>query len=279
MEYQRHRDPSMMKAGFSQVRMWSSEIADAMSDVRAPYGAQYYSFAQPELAHSSQWVTMVPSSLDVPRLLSNRSSVVTQRGSMKPVPHKASISVSKHKMPKTVKFVSISDAANSLQALARPSPSPELKESEAAAARKRSTRKCRFGNCTNSVVQGGLCIAHGAKRKQCKHPGCTKNVKKAGLCSAHGPARKRCETEGCPNIAVQGGLCISHGARKRLCEHEGCTKKSRAVYNHLCKKHYDEELLERTKPVPSPEAVSQTSSPSAGSPFSPLSRQCFPVRG
>jgi len=107
---------------------------------------------------------------------------------------------------------------------------------------KRPGRTCKVENCTNSVVQGGLCISHGAKRKQCSHPGCTKNVKKAGLCSTHGPARKKCEHPDCCNIAVQGGLCISHGAKKRLCCRTGCTKKARSTWNHMCKRHYDETL-------------------------------------
>ncbi|GKY90676.1 hypothetical protein MPSEU_000041000 [Mayamaea pseudoterrestris] len=102
---------------------------------------------------------------------------------------------------------------------------------------KRLRRKCQMGNCENRVVQGGLCIAHGAKRKQCKHPGCDKNVKKAGLCSAHGPARKRCDIPGCEKVAVQGGRCIGHGARKKLCMVGDCAKQ--AIINGMCKRHHD----------------------------------------
>lgn len=103
---------------------------------------------------------------------------------------------------------------------------------------KRVRRKCTVEGCPNRVVQGGLCISHGAKRKQCSHPGCTKNVKKAGLCSTHGPARKKCEYEGCTKVAVQGGRCISHGAKKKLCTISGCTKQ--AILAGMCKKHHDE---------------------------------------
>jgi len=103
---------------------------------------------------------------------------------------------------------------------------------------KRIRRKCTVEGCTNRVVQGGLCISHGAKRKTCKHPGCNKNVKKAGLCSTHGPARKRCEFEGCPKVAVQGGRCIAHGAKKKLCKIEHCSKQ--AILSGMCKKHHDE---------------------------------------
>lgn len=103
---------------------------------------------------------------------------------------------------------------------------------------KRVRRKCTIEGCGNRVVQGGLCIAHGAKRKTCNHPGCNKNVKKAGLCSTHGPARKRCENEGCNKVAVQGGKCITHGAKKKLCFVSGCTKQ--AILSGMCKKHHDQ---------------------------------------
>ena len=83
---------------------------------------------------------------------------------------------------------------------------------------KRVRRKCSVEGCPNRVVQGGVCIAHGAKRKVCSVEGCTKNVKAKGFCSAHGPARKKCEHEGCERVAVQGGRCISHGAKKKLCQ-------------------------------------------------------------
>ena len=112
-------------------------------------------------------------------------------------------------------------------------------------------RKCNVDGCPNRVVQGGLCISHGAKRKTCSHPGCTKNVKKAGLCSTHGPARKRCEFDGCTKAAVRGGRCIAHGANKKICSVEKCTKQATLyAYHHnscnqlslggFCKKHHDE---------------------------------------
>ena len=100
-----------------------------------------------------------------------------------------------------------------------------------------SRRKCSVPECQNRVVQGGVCITHGAKRKTCNHPGCTKNVKVAGKCSTHGPARKRCEFEGCVKVAVQGGRCIAHGAKKKNCSYEECTKQ--AILGGMCKKHYD----------------------------------------
>jgi hypothetical protein len=105
---------------------------------------------------------------------------------------------------------------------------------------KRVRRKCTVAGCPNRVVQGGLCISHGAKRKLCKHPGCQKNVKKAGMCSTHGPARKRCDFEGCQKVAVQGGRCIAHGAKKKLCCVKDCTKQ--AILSGMCKKHHDKSL-------------------------------------
>lgn len=116
---------------------------------------------------------------------------------------------------------------------------------------KRVRRKCTIDGCPNRVVQGGLCISHGAKRKQCKHPGCTKNVKKAGLCSTHGPARKRCETEGCTKVAVQGGRCIAHGAKKKMCCIEDCSKQ--AIMAGMCKKHHDQSQSRLPPPGTSPE--------------------------
>jgi hypothetical protein len=103
---------------------------------------------------------------------------------------------------------------------------------------KRVRRKCTVNGCVNRVVQGGLCISHGAKRKLCGHPGCSKNVKKSGLCSSHGPARKRCDAFGCKKVAVQGGRCIAHGARKKLCEVDDCGKQ--AILGGMCKKHHDQ---------------------------------------
>lgn len=125
---------------------------------------------------------------------------------------------------------------------------------------KRVRRKCTMPGCTNRVVQGGLCISHGAKRKTCGHPGCSKNVKKAGMCSTHGPARKRCEFPDCSKVAVQGGRCIAHGAKKKLCSVEGCSKQ--AILSGMCKKHHDQSKLGKLNkemiclPAPSQEKIS-----------------------
>jgi hypothetical protein len=117
-------------------------------------------------------------------------------------------------------------------------PLSPTKELASGGTSKRIRRKCTVEGCLNRVVQGGLCISHGAKRKICRHPGCSKNVKKAGLCSAHGPARRRCDAPGCQKVAVQGGRCIAHGARKKLCSVLTCSKQ--AIISGMCKKHHDQ---------------------------------------
>jgi hypothetical protein len=115
---------------------------------------------------------------------------------------------------------------------------------------KRVRRKCTMDRCPNRVVQGGLCISHGAKRKLCRHAGCDKNVKKAGLCSTHGPARKRCDDDGCNKVAVQGGRCIAHGAKKKLCAIDSCAKQ--AILGGMCKKHHDQSHHQNNRIVPPP---------------------------
>ncbi len=61
--------------------------------------------------------------------------------------------------------------------------------SSSSAKPKRVRRKCTAPGCTNRVVQGGVCVTHGAKRKLCSYEGCSKAVKLAGFCSTHGPTR------------------------------------------------------------------------------------------
>jgi hypothetical protein len=119
-----------------------------------------------------------------------------------------------------------------------PAPSSSSTKLASGGTSKRVRRKCTVSGCINRVVQGGLCIAHGAKRKLCNHPGCPKNVKKAGMCSTHGPARKRCDIAGCGKVAVQGGRCIAHGAKKKICDVADCEKQ--AILAGMCKKHHDQ---------------------------------------
>ena len=136
---------------------------------------------------------------------------------------------------------SMSDDDSSRKEAHSASPTPSASSSKGrqinGSVSKRTRRKCNQGDCQNRVVQGGLCISHGAKRKTCGHAGCTKHVKKAGMCSAHGPARKLCEQGNCPKVAVQGGRCIAHGAKKKLCSTDACKKQ--AILGGMCKKHHD----------------------------------------
>ena len=88
----------------------------------------------------------------------------------------------------------------------------------------------------SGVVQGGVCVKHGAKRRICKYPGCEKNIKSKGLCSKHGPARKKCTTPKCSNVAVKGGKCKSHGAYATECTVTNCYKQ--AEVGGLCISHY-----------------------------------------
>lgn len=125
--------------------------------------------------------------------------------------------------------------------------------------RKRVRRMCSIQDCPNRVVQGGVCVTHGAKRKQCKFPGCDKIVKSRGLCSSHGPARKKCEVPGCSRVAVQGGICIGHGAKKNLCSMEGCRRI--ALEAGFCKLHQDETLYTLTTPSPAVLSVPMTGPP------------------
>jgi hypothetical protein len=103
--------------------------------------------------------------------------------------------------------------------------------------RSRWRRSCAVTGCPNGVVQGGVCISHGAKRKACSVHGCTKPVKKHGKCSAHGPERQKCKVEGCTKVSVRDGKCHSHGAKRRTCAIEGCLKQP--TVGDMCKHHYD----------------------------------------
>lgn len=121
--------------------------------------------------------------------------------------------------------------------------------------RKRTRRPCTVLGCPNRVVQGGVCVAHGARRKLCNFPGCDKCVKKAGFCSTHGPARKRCEVPGCSRVAVQGGICIGHGAKKVPCLMEGCRRQ--ALNDGLCRIHSDDSQVSSVAPSVSSTTTAQ----------------------
>lgn len=82
---------------------------------------------------------------------------------------------------------------------------------------KKYVYKCKVEGCTKNVVNSGVCLEHGAKKKihYCKHPsGCTKQVQRQGLCAAHGgrsyKPKEKCEIDGCTNIADSRGKCRTH---------------------------------------------------------------------
>ena len=53
------------------------------------------------------------------------------------------------------------------------------------------------------------------RRKYCSQDGCDKQVLQGGVCVRHGAIVKLCSQGGCGNIVIQGGVCVQHGARKR----------------------------------------------------------------
>jgi hypothetical protein len=80
-------------------------------------------------------------------------------------------------------------------------------------------RICKVPECTNQIVQGDVCIRHGARRKLCTYTkdgvGCTSYAHKGGVCTLHGAKKKRCISVGCTNQARRHGLCRHHGAYRQ----------------------------------------------------------------
>ena len=72
-------------------------------------------------------------------------------------------------------------------------------------------KRCSYEECTNLVINGGVCIRHGAKRIICSNEGCTNVAKNGGVCVKHGATVKRCTYEGCTNQAKRRGVCKRHG--------------------------------------------------------------------
>ncbi|KAL3798310.1 hypothetical protein ACHAWO_001958 [Cyclotella atomus] len=101
---------------------------------------------------------------------------------------------------------------------------------------KPAKRSCSIAGCTNGIVQGGLCVSHGAKRRKCQFPGCDKSSKAAGMCSKHGPKRKACDEEGCTAISVRGTKCKAHAEPSKKCAVGGCRKA--ASVGGICKRHH-----------------------------------------
>ena len=73
-------------------------------------------------------------------------------------------------------------------------------------------KHCSSEGCTHIVVNGGLCIKHGAKVKLCSSERCTNKAKLGGVCIKHGATMKRCSHDGCINQVARRGVCKKHGA-------------------------------------------------------------------
>eukprot|EP00986_Skeletonema_menzelii_P010678 scaffold5299_cov73-Skeletonema_menzelii.AAC.1 len=93
---------------------------------------------------------------------------------------------------------------------------------------------CSADGCTNKVVQGGVCVRHGAKVKRCSSEGCTNRAQNGGVCKRHGAKLKRCSSEGCDAfVRLSGEVCSAHS--EKGCHFEGCS--IIGIYNGLCVSH------------------------------------------
>jgi len=104
---------------------------------------------------------------------------------------------------------------------------------DAAKAKTKKKRVCKFDGCQKCPVAGGYCVGHGGKSKKCKEEGCTNKAVKAGVCMRHGAKQTICKEEGCTKYAQVGGVCRSHGAKLRTCSVEGCTNVAMRVNVHM----------------------------------------------
>ena len=114
-----------------------------------------------------------------------------------------------------------------------------------------------FKECNNQVQQGGVCVAHGSKkkRKRCSIKGCTNQVVNGGVCITHGAIskHKRCSHGGCTKQAIKGGVCVTHGAKVKRCSVEGCTKQ--VEKGGVCYRHRSKSII--TINNPSQEAITE----------------------
>jgi hypothetical protein len=96
----------------------------------------------------------------------------------------------------------------------------------------RTSRICRFTDCTNIARSRGLCRSHGGG-KRCSHPNCTKSAQANRKCIAHGGGTP-CSYPDCGKTAQSRGLCKAHGGGAR-CKHPDCPKSSQS--RGLCRGH------------------------------------------
>ena len=101
------------------------------------------------------------------------------------------------------------------------------------------SHECSVEDCRKRVVNGGVCVEHGAevKKKECSVDGCTRQAQNGGVCIRHGAKKYRyeCSVEGCTNRVVNGGVCVKHGGEVKKCSVEGCS--SQAKNGGLCCRH------------------------------------------
>jgi hypothetical protein len=86
----------------------------------------------------------------------------------------------------------------------------------------RRRKYCSQDGCDNKVIQGGVCVRHGAIVKGCSQDGWDKQVQQGGVCVQHGARVKRCSQDGCDNKVVNGGVCVRNGAIVMFCNQGGC---------------------------------------------------------
>ena len=81
---------------------------------------------------------------------------------------------------------------------------------------RKSKATCMREGCHSKVVNSGVCMKHGARRRICSTKGCKNMIVKGGVCVRHGAkqAQRICRWQGCSNVVVRGGVCVRHGANK-----------------------------------------------------------------
>jgi hypothetical protein len=91
-------------------------------------------------------------------------------------------------------------------------------------------KRCSFEGCTTVVINGGVCITHGAiKKKRCSFKGCTNGAVKGGVCVTHGATRKGCSFEGCTsNARGKEGVCYRHREKSGINTNNNSTLVSNA---------------------------------------------------
>ena len=79
------------------------------------------------------------------------------------------------------------------------------------------------------------------RKPTCTHPQCTNRVMNQGVCARHGARVRICSFPECSKYAQKGGVCIRHGAKKeyKRCSVKGCN--SRVKYGNgmdVCSRHW-----------------------------------------